>query len=143
MKSFTFALNDYVDLQTTEILHGYAEGTNIEIHVHIITNGANDGTERKVKYIIYYSWGDKDEVMSAEANVSDEQTIVVSEADRTHHVVSLGVVTGTGYKINSALKMRVKRIAGTGVEPANDPFVEMVGVHYQKNTLGSRERLAK
>ena len=42
-------------------------------------------------------------------------------------------------KIGSIIKLRLKRIAGTGTEPAVNPFVEMVGIHYQKDTLGSRK----
>ena len=143
LNSYTFSLNDYVDLATAEILHRYKEGTNIDIHVHFITNGANDGTERKVKYQVFYSWGDEGEVMPAEANANAEETIVASEADKTHHYLDIAAVTGTNYKIGSLLKVRLKRIAGTGTEPANDPFVEMVGVHYQVNTMGSRQKLVK
>lgn len=36
------------------------------------------------------------------------------------------------------VKMRIKRIAGTGTEPINDPFVGQVGIHYESDTIGSR-----
>ena len=100
-------------------------------------------TARKVQYQVFYSWGDADEVMSAEANDSAEEDIPALEADRTHHILSITTVTGTNYKIGSLLKIRLKRIACTGTEPAEDPFVEMVGVHYQINTLGSRTQTVK
>jgi len=143
LKSYTFALDDYADLATAEILHGWSEGTDIGIHVHLVTNGLNDATERKVKYTVYYSWGDMDEAMSAEGSVTEEATITAALADKTHLFLDLGDITGTNYKIGSLLKLRVKRVAGTGTEPANDPFVEMIGIHYQCNSVGSETELIK
>ena len=141
--SYTFALNDYADLSTAEILHCYKEGTDLGIHLHLVTNGLNDATERKAKYTVYYSWGDMDEVMSGEGSLTQEVTIAANLADRTHLFLDMLDITGATYKIGSMLKLRVKRIAGTGTEPAADPFVEQVGIHYQINTIGSRQELIK
>jgi hypothetical protein len=143
LNSYTFDIDDYADLGTTEVLHDWEEGTDLDIHIHFITNGANDATERKVQYQAFWSWGDMNETMSVEDDLSGEATIVAFEADRTHHVLDIGELTGTTYKIGSLLKMRIKRIACTGTEPADDPFVEMVGVHYKRNTLGSRQEYVK
>jgi len=143
LNSYTFAIDDYADLATAEILHDWKEGTDLQVHVHFITDGANDGTARKVKYQVFYSIGDGAEVMAAEANLSDEEDIIASEADKMHHRLTVGAITGTNYKIGALLKIRVKRITGTGTEPANDPFVEMIGVHYQIDTLGSRQETVK
>lgn len=143
LNSYTFAINDYVDISTAEILHDYKEGTDLGLHLHIVTNGLNDATARKAKYTVYYSWGDTDEVMSAEGSLTAEVTITANLADKTHLYLDIGDVTGTNYKIGSLLKMRVKRIAGTGTEPAVDPFVEQVGIHYQIDTIGSREETVK
>jgi len=143
LNSYTFALNDYADLSTAEILHGYSEGTDIGIHLHLVTNGLNNATERKAKYTIYYSIGDMDEVMSAQASLTAEATITANLADKTHLFLDMGDITGTGFKIGSIIKMRVTRVAGTGTEPASNPFVEMVGIHYQCNTVGSESELTK
>ena len=143
LNSYTFAIDDYADLATTEVLHGYKEGTDLELHVHFITNGANDATARKVQYQAFFSWGDMDEVMGAEDNLSAEADIPAFEADRTHRYLELGSVTGTNYRMGSIIKVRIKRIACTGTEPDDDPFVEMVGIHFHKNTLGSRQEFVK
>jgi hypothetical protein len=92
---------------------------------------------------VYYSLGDVDEVMSAEANVSAEKTIAANLADKTHLYLTLGNITGTNYKIGAAIKLRVKRIASTGTEPANDPFLAMVGLHYQIDAIGSSSQTSK
>ena len=143
LKSYTFAIDDYSDLATCEVLHGYKEGTDLEVHIHLITNGLNDATERKAKYIIYYSIGDVDEVMSAEGNLTQEITIESNLPDKTHLLLQLGDISGLNHKIGSVIKLRIKRISGTGTEPINDPFIEMVGIHYQINALGSRQELIK
>ena len=143
LNSYTFAIDDYVDMSTAEILHDYKEGTNLGMHIHLVTNGLNDATARKVKYIIYYSWGDMDEAMSAEASLTAEQDIIANLPDKTHLLLDMGDIAGGTYKINSLLKFRVKRVAGTGTEPANDPFVEQIGIHYQIDTVGSRTEFIK
>jgi hypothetical protein len=143
LNSYTFAIDDYADLATAEILHGWKQATDIGLHIHLITNGLNNATARKVKYTIYYSWGDTDEVMSAQASLTAEATITANLADKTHLFLDMGDITGTNYKIGSILKLRVMRIAGTGTEPAVDPFVEMIGIHYQIDTVGSRQELVK
>jgi hypothetical protein len=143
LNSYTFAINDYADISTAEILHQYKEGSDLGIHIHLVTNGLNNATARKVKYTIYYSWGDMDEVMGAEASLTAEATIAANVADRTHLFLDMGDITGENYKIESLLKLRVKRIAGTGTEPAVDPFVEQVGIHYEIDALGSKTELVK
>lgn len=143
LNSYTFALDDYADVATAEILHGYKEGTDIKLHVHFVTNGLNNATARKVKYRVYYSWGDIGEAMSAEASLTAEYDIPANCPNKTHFLLDLGAVVGTGYKIGSIFKMRVMRIAGTGVEPAVDPFVEMIGIHYQADFIGSTNEMSK
>jgi len=142
LNSYTFDVADYIDLATAEMLHGYVEGTDLECHVHFITNGL-DATDRTVKFTLYYSIGDMNEVMAAEDSLTAEYTIVGSTADKTHLFLDMGDITGTGYKIGSLIKFRLKRVAGTGTDPANDPFVEMVGIHYQVDAVGSKTELTK
>ena len=143
LNSYTFAVNDYADLATGEILHNWKEETPIGLHIHLISNGLNNATERKAKYTIYYSFGDMDEVMSGEGSLTEEKIITANLADKTHLFLDMGDIAGTNYKIGSLLKLRVKRIACSGTEPASDPFVEMIGIHYQIDTLGSRQELIK
>jgi hypothetical protein len=142
LNSYTFAVNDYVDMSTAEILHDYKEGTDIALHIHIVTNGLEVGAT-KAQYTIYYSWGDMNEAMSAEETLTAELTIPGGTADKTHLFLDMGDITGTSYKIGSLLKMRVKRIAKSagGADPAANPFVEQVGIHYQIERLGSRQEL--
>jgi len=139
--AYTFALNDYVDMSTIEIPHSYKEGTNLEVHLHIATNGTNNATERKVKYIVYYTWCVPDNGANqfiTESSIQAELTIPANQADKSGYYISIGTITGTNIKIGTQLKTRLKRIASTGTEPASDPFVGQLGVHFEKDTEGSR-----
>lgn len=139
--AYTFKVNDYADLTTIEILHDYKEGTNLEVHLHLATNGLNDATARKVKYMVYYTWANPDQgtnQFSGEDSLTAELDIPANQADKSAFYLSLGTITGTNFKIGAQLKFRIKRIAGTGTEPINNPFLGMVGVHYQIDTIGSR-----
>lgn len=140
---YTFGIDDYIDLPSVEIKHDWLEGSALNVHIHYITNGANDATARKVKWTIYFTIGDMGEAMAAEDTLTAEDTIPANEADKTHHYLDMGDITGTNYKIGAQIIMRVKRIAGTGTEPANEPFLSMVGIHYEIDTLGSKTETAK
>ena len=139
--AYTFALNDYADMGTIEVPHSYKEGTDLEIHLHIATNGLNNATERKVKYTVYYTYCVPDNgsyQFSAEATLQAELTIPANQADKSAYYISLGTISGTNIKIGTQFKARLKRVAGTGTEPINDPFVGQLGIHYEKDTEGSR-----
>lgn len=144
--AYTFKLNDYADLGTIEIPHSYKEGSDLEVHLHLATNGTNNATERKVKYIIYYTYGISDNGSNqfiTEASLTAELTIPANQLDKSTYYLSMGTIPGTGIKIGTQLKMRIKRIAGTGTEPVNNPFLGQVGVHFQKDTIGSRTMTSK
>lgn len=139
--AYTFAIDNYADLGTIEIPHTYKEGTDLEIHLHLATNGLNNATARKVKYILYYTYGIPDNGTNqfiAESSLTAELTIPANQADKSVYYLSMGTIAGTNIKIGTQFKCRIKRIAGTGTEPINDPFLGQVGIHFHKDTLGSR-----
>lgn len=140
--AYTFDVNDYIDINPSEMLHNWKEGSDIELHLHWATNGT-DANERAVKWQIYFSWGDMNEAFSAEQTASVETIIAATDADLTHKYSSFGSFSGTGFKIGSIGTLRLKRITSTGTAPSNDPFGLMVGVHYEIDTIGSRSQLTK
>ena len=142
LSKFTFAVNDFVDLEAKETIHGYKEGTNLHVHVHIYTNGI-DGTARTVKYQVEYTITNPDAVASA-ATISIQATIPASTADLTHTVIDLGDITGTSILHGADISLQFKRIAkDSGVDPTNNPFVSMVGIHVEDDMVGSRQELVK
>lgn len=139
--AYTFAINDYIDLPTIEINHDYKEGTDLEVHLHIATNGVNT-TDRYVKFIVYYTYAIPFSVSTqfvTEQNISNELLIPANTLDKTSMYLQLGTITGTTLKIGTQLKIRLKRITSVGTAPTSNPFVGMLGIHYQKDTMGSRQ----
>jgi len=143
IQKYTFAVNDISELSAIELKHDWKEGSEIEIHVHWCTNGANDATVRGVKWEIDYTWANNLEVGNYTAfpsatTLSSETSIAENEPDKTHKYTSVLSFTPTGGKIGACLCISLKRIASvTNTAPANNPFVIMVGVHYQIDTIGS------
>lgn len=148
LKEYSFAVNDYLDLPSIELMHDWEEGTEIEVHVHWATGGTNNATPRGVKWQVEYSLANKQgdggtEYFSGSTLLSAESTIEANEAAAHHRTTSLGTITTTGYKIGAAMLLQVKRIAAAGTAPAANPFGLQVGVHYKRGILGSRSRTTK
>ncbi len=142
LKKFTFAINDFVYLEAKELSHSYKTGSNYEWHIHIFTNVV-DGTDRTVKYEIEYSITDVNAVVSV-LTESQQFTIPASTADLTHLKFSISGLDGTGLEMEDDITVLFKRIAtDTGTDPSIDPFVSMVGLHYEVDTIGSRTEEAK
>jgi len=115
-------------------------------HLHLATNGLNNATARKVKYIAYYTWANPDtgsNQFTAESSLTAELDIPANQPDKSSYYLSLGTIAGSTMKVGAQVKIRIKRIAGTGTEPINDPFLGMVGIHYQCDTIGSRSIAGK
>ena len=137
---YTFAIGDRLTLPSQEFLHGYKEGTDFELHVHIATNSV-DGTDRYVRYQIEYTFASVNAQypVSATANTADI-LIPANTVTRTHIYATAGVIAGTGLRIGAGAALHFTRIAlaGGGAAPSANPFVPMVGIHIEKNSIGSR-----
>ena len=140
IKQYTFAINDFVQ-GSFELLHGYKEGTDLEIHVHIVTNGAD--ASKEVRYSFEYWIADMAEASTTAATLTSLDK-ALTNADGQHEFVDIGTISGTGFKIGAIICFLFKRVALTdGDNPSADPFVVSVGCHYEKDTVGSDTELVK
>ncbi|MBA4274119.1 MAG: hypothetical protein C0436_00540 [Alphaproteobacteria bacterium] len=140
-----FAVNDALQYMSTELLHDWKEGSDMQIHIHWATGGLNDATVRGVKWEVEYTVcnplesGISPTVFPATVTQSAEFSVPAAEPNRTHRVSTIYTIPGSTLKIGAQLLMRLKRIASvTNPAPAADPFVISFGVHFQSDTLGSR-----
>jgi hypothetical protein len=140
-----FAVNDALQYMSTELLHDWKEGTDLQVHIHWATGGLNDATVRGVKWEIEYTVcnplesGVAPTVFPATATQSLEFSIPAAQPDRTHRVGTIYTIPGGTLKIGAQLLMRLKRIASvTNPAPVADPFVISFGVHFEADTCGSR-----
>lgn len=145
-----FLVGDSLQYQSTELLHEWKEGSSLQVHIHWATGGLNDATVRGVKWEIEYSitnpleQGSGLNTYTVVGTSSLEFTIPANQANRMHRVGTITTIAGANLFIGAQLIIRLKRIAAvSNPAPAADPFVISFGVHFEKDTLGSRETFAK
>ena len=147
LKNYTYDLNDFQEF-SSEIAHSYKEGSLIHFHVHGVTNGL-EGVDKTIKFQIEYEIINNQTadnfggVFTGTAPLSAEIIILASTTDKTTWVIDVGDDASGAILQGATLKGRVIRIASSGTEPASDPFVTQVGVHIEKDTVGSRTELTK
>jgi hypothetical protein len=140
---YAFSVDDEVDTYANEIPHNWVEGTQGDAHLHVITKAINNVGVRYAKFTVTFAYADTNEVW-VEAPLTAELTIANPTAALTNLYLDLGNLTLTNYLIGAQIKCRVKRIAATGgTEYSGDIYITQVGVHLQRNTVGSRAELIK
>ena len=140
LSQYTFAINDYVQ-GSFELLHNYKEGSNLDIHVHIATNGAE--ASKEARYSFEYWMADMNEASTTTTTITSADK-ALTNADGHHEYVDLGDISGTGMKIGAIVCFLLKRVALVdGDDPTSDPFVMSVGCHYQIDSMGSSTETVK
>jgi hypothetical protein len=125
-----------------EMLHDYKEGTDILLHVHWMPTTTESGD---VEWNIEYSWQnmeDSDNLVPAPSTISAIQA--TTGVAWFSHVKGFDAIDGTGKRIGSHVMLRLYRNpASTNDTYPDDAVLMSVGIHYQVDTLGSREVFTK
>lgn len=146
---YSFAVNDYIDLEAQEFLHSWEEGSTVEFHIHWATGTGNYVSGDRVQWKIYYSWANMSSTapysnFTTEYEASVEHVFSSTVTPRSHVYSSFGAFTPTGGTIGAQLVVRLKRIAKkAGTDPSTAPFVLQVGMHYKIDTIGSQTQTGK
>jgi hypothetical protein len=142
---YAFSVDDYIDCQANELAHWWKQGTAGHIHLHFtIKTAQSTGQNRFVKFSIWVAYADTDEVWVEQTVLSAEKTIPTGSGALKAFYLDIGDATLTNYLIGGQVKLRVKRIAATGgTEYADDVYITQVGMHVEKDTLGSRTETVK
>jgi hypothetical protein len=61
----------------------------------------------------------------------------------TQMIMGITTFTPTDAKIGDHVTARLTRVAADGTAPSADPFIPMLQMHVQKDTLGSRQMISK
>jgi hypothetical protein len=141
---YAFSVNDYIDSAANELPHWWKQGTAGNAHLHFtLKTIQNSGANRYAKFTVTFAYADTAEVWTEQA-LTAEYTIPTGTAALTNLYLDLGDLTFTNYLIGAQVKCRIKRIAATGgTEYADDVYITQVGVHLQKDTMGSRQEIIK
>lgn len=139
-----WAVNDYNQCESQELIHEWKEGTTCYWHIHLTTNGL-DATDRYVKFELEYGYnnGHNTSMTFPAVVTTDDILIPANTPDKTMLILPLGNFTPSSAKIGAHVVPRLKRIASSGTAPTNNPWIPMLQMHVQKDTIGSRQMTAK
>ena len=122
-----------------EFQHDYKEGSDIVFHVHWQGIAAPTGTD-KVQWQLTYTVG-------AEGATLDAPTVITFESDfDTQYAFKRSdsaSITGTNFNIEDQFVFTLERIAASADEYGGDALAATVGIHYELDTVGSRQVLTK
>jgi len=137
---YTFSASILEELHgCEELLHNYKEGSDISAHIHWspMTTGLGN-----VVWGLEYSWVNKDDISSSTSTIYT--TVSTSGTTGQHLVSAFPNIIGTGKKIGSYFCCRIFRDATNGSDTyAGSVFLPQFGIHYEIDTLGSRQIITK
>jgi len=123
-----------------ELQHDYKQGTNIVFHIHWQGIAAPGGGTDNVKWQLTYT-------IARDGAVVAPKTVIVKEsAVTTQYAMNrsdFAAITGTSLLIGDQFLFTLERIAASADDYAGEALLATVGIHYQVDTLGSRQVLVK
>jgi hypothetical protein len=123
-----------------QLPHSYAEGEDIEIHIHWAPIGAGAGN---VKWGVDYFWLNTGEAAGAPATITTGDVAVPGVAWQSMYSDFAPVLIGTGKRISSMIVFRVfRQAAGAGEYGARAAMLE-VDAHFPMDSLGSAQEAVK
>jgi len=149
LSEYSFATDDFIDLAAEEFVHEWKEGSPVELHIHWATGSTDYIAGDRVQWKVCYSWCNMTTTAPHNSftnfvNVYVEHVFSTTVTARSHIYSSFGSFTPTGGLIGAQIKVRLYRIAKTaGTNPSSNPYPLQIGMHYQKDTLGSRTTTGK
>lgn len=135
--SFASNTDQYIYV-VAQLPHTWAEGTDIEAHVHwtIPTSGAGGGTAENVKWDLTYSWSNKEGIIPDSS--SDTVTVDVRNTTANYHLQdSFGLISGVGKTYSSCLIISIKRDTSVANDYAYSVYLIEFDIHYKKNRFGT------
>lgn len=138
-----WAVNNYAVCEGQEIVHQYSEGSTGYWHIHVYTGGT-DTSATYLKWEMEYSWANLNSTLPSNIVVTTtDYQIPANTKALTHLLIPIGTFQSTTAKIGGHIKTRLKRVSSTGTAPTNDPYCEMLQMHIQCDTVGSRNIASK
>jgi hypothetical protein len=122
-----------------ELQHDYKEGTDLEIHMHWSPATTNVGN---VVWGIEYTSANRLGVFPATTTV--RTTVAAGGVANTHNSQNLVILSGTGVGIGHIIRFRLFRDGTNAADTfTGAAFLHRIGIHYECDTLGSRQTTVK
>lgn len=131
-----------------QLPHSYKQGTNLHLHLHVVpsANGATGASA--VEFNLAWQWVNIGSAYSSASNTTANTTFTVGSADQGKHTLwEFTELSGTGKTLSSDVMVKIKRLTKTA-DRVNDNYLNsvwlrFVDIHFEKDTIGSRQELAK
>lgn len=122
-----------------EIPHGYKEGSGLYLHLHWSPTTTNTGN---IVWGFEYTVSNVSGVFPSPLTVTNTPHAAPGVAN-THVLTSIAILPGTGIHIGAIIAFRLYRQNGGTDTFTGNAFLHSIGIHYQKDTVGSRQITAK
>lgn len=137
-----WAVNDFNVCEAQELIHAIKEGTPAEWHIHLTTNGL-DGTDRYVRFTLEYGYVSIGSAWVFPPLVTTADLLIPANTPtKTMFAYKIADFTPPNGIAGHAVT-RLQRIAAVGAAPTSNPWVSMLQLHVQCDTIGSRTVSAK
>jgi len=124
---------------TIQLPHSYKEGSDIYPHIHWVPFSDSSGS---VMWQLEYCWENISGTYDSATTISALGP--TNEIEHQHIITSLPSIDGTGKTISSILMCRLFRDGGeTDDTYPHDGCLLEFDIHFEKDTLGSRQELVK
>lgn len=138
-----WAVNDYNVCESQEFVHQWKEGSTCYWHIHYTTNGL-DATDRYVQFELEYGYVTPNGTWTFPAVLNTGDILIPANTpDKTMFIMPLGNFTPSTIKIGGHCVARLKRVAASGTAPSGNPWIPMLQLHIECDTIGSRAMTTK
>lgn len=135
---FTNAQTDIV-YGSFEVPHTYKEGTDLEVHLHWSPSSTNTGS---CDWVMKYTFANMAGTFGGEETITFQQA-GSGTANKHQYVSGNVVISGSAKSIAIGAIICFALSRPTGDAFTGDAFLHSVGVHYEIDTMGSRQRSVK
>ncbi len=131
-------------LVTIQMPHRWKEGTTIYPHIHFMCTSDVDPADN-FGIDFEYIWADIREDFPANSTLTNTDISTGVNTDNMHQVANIPAagIDGSGHTLSSVLLCRIERVAAASDDYADGVVIMDFDVHYEINTMGSRQITAK
>jgi len=123
-----------------ELQHDYKQGTDLVFHVHwqgITAPTGTDNVQWRLKYIVMRDGT----TLNSAVTIDSPDTVFDTQYETVR--TDFTAITGTNFLIGDQFMFTLERVASTGDAYAGEALIETAGIHYQVDTIGSRQIILK
>lgn len=146
VETYAFAIGEEIS-GVFEMQHDYKEGSDFTFHIHWQGITAPGGGTDNVKWELEYTISRDGQALQSATTITAESAITAQyQFVRTDFTAITGSTAGHGggnVQIGDQFMFRLERIAASADDYAGDALLATVGIHYEIDTVGSRQIATK